>query len=315
MKAALLRAAGALLVVGALGLMFARAPDLPVEALIGRWAPPPSEFMHIGEQLVHFRDEGPRYDPVPIVLIHGTGSSLHTWEGWSHALREQRRVVSFDLPGFGLTGPRPSGDYREETDARFVLALMDALGVRRAAVAGSSLGGKVARQIASLAPERVDRLILVSPTDSVLQARVVPVAGALAKVPLLNRMLDTLLPRSTVEAALRFVYGDPSRVTPELIERHFSLALRQGNRRALIERLSQTPHGETDDIERKLTLPTLILWGGRDRVIPPAHAQRVADDIAGSRSVVFETLGHLPQEEDPAGTVAAAKTFLGIVSR
>ena len=77
----------------------------------------------------HVRDEGPRDDPAPIVLLHGTSSSLHTWEGWVAGLRQQHRVITFDLPGFGLTGPAPDADYSIEAHVRHVLAVLDHLGV------------------------------------------------------------------------------------------------------------------------------------------------------------------------------------------
>jgi hypothetical protein len=75
------------------------APDRPVESLKARWAPPPSQFVDVAGMKVHLRDEGPRDDPSPVILIHGTGSSLHAWEGWVPAIKERRRVITFDLPG------------------------------------------------------------------------------------------------------------------------------------------------------------------------------------------------------------------------
>ena len=94
-----------LLVVVALGATW--APDRAVSELQARWAPPPSVFVDVAAMKVHLRDEGLRDDPSPIVLIHGTAASLHTWDGWVDALKAQRRVIRFDLPGFGLTGPTP----------------------------------------------------------------------------------------------------------------------------------------------------------------------------------------------------------------
>ena len=105
MSSWLLRLVGLLLMATALAVALSRAPDRPVESLVARWAPAPSDFIEVQGQLVHLRDEGPRGDPVPIVLLHGTGASLHTWEGWAAALRPSRRVIRFDLPAFGLTGP------------------------------------------------------------------------------------------------------------------------------------------------------------------------------------------------------------------
>ena len=121
MKAWLVKLAGILLMLTALAVALSRAPDRPVESLVARWAMPPSDFVEVKGQVTHIRDEGPRDDPVPVVLVHGTSASLHTWEGWVQVLKTRRRVITMDLPGFGLTGPNDSGDYRGDTYARFVL--------------------------------------------------------------------------------------------------------------------------------------------------------------------------------------------------
>ena len=306
----ILRLLGGLMVLSAIALTLAHAPDRSVESLVARWAPPPSDFMQVKGQFVHYRDEGPRNDPVPLVLIHGTSASLHTWEGWVAALKGQHRVISFDLPAFGLTGPSSSEDYRSETYARFTLDVLDALHVQRFAVAGNSLGGEVAWRTALMAPARVDRLILVDAGGYAFQPKSVPIGFQLARIPLLNRLVDVILPRGVIEQSLQEVYGDPSRVTPALVDRYFELALREGNRHALVQRFQQMERGSDEARIAQLKLPTLILWGGRDRLIPPEYAKRFNTDIAGSRLVMFEALGHVPQEEDPAATVGEVKRFL-----
>jgi len=315
----LLRAIGLLLMATALALALSRAPDLPVQGLVARWAPAPSDFLDLHGQLVHLRDEGPRNDPSPIVLVHGTSASLHTWQGWSAALRTQRRVISFDLPGFGLTGPftgRYAGQaYRGDDYARFVLDLMDALGIPRAVLGGNSLGGEVAWRVAALAPQRVDRLILVDAAGYPFEPESVPIGFRLARVPLLNRLTEWVLPRGVVESSVRDVYGDPGKVTSALVDRYFELTLREGNRRALVQRFQamQRDAEAYDDNRsrlRALKQPALIIWGGRDRLIPQAIAKQFNADLAASRLVVFDSLGHVPQEEDPAATVAAVREFL-----
>ncbi len=315
----LLRAIGLLLMATALALALSRAPDLPVQGLVARWAPAPSDFLDLHGQLVHLRDEGPRNDPSPIVLVHGTSASLHTWQGWSAALRTQRRVISFDLPGFGLTGPftgRYAGQaYRGDDYARFVLDLMDALGIPRAVLGGNSLGGEVAWRVAALAPQRVDRLILVDAAGYPFEPESVPIGFRLARVPLLNRLTEWVLPRGVVESSVRDVYGDPGKVTSALVDRYFELTLREGNRRALVQRFQamQRDAEAYDDNRarlRALKQPALIIWGGRDRLIPLAIAKQFNADLAASRLVVFDSLGHVPQEEDPAATVAAVREFL-----
>jgi len=286
------------------------APDRPVSALRARWAQPPSTFIDVQGMHVHLRDEGPRTDPVPIVLLHGTSSSLHTWDGWAEELKSSRRVIRFDLPGFGLTGPSADGDYRIESYVRFVAAMLDQLGVSRCVIAGNSFGGEVAWETALAHPERVEKLILVDAAGYPFQSKSIPIGFRIARIPLLNRLMEFTLPRSLVESSVRNVYGDPAKVTPELVDRYFAITLRAGNRRALAQRFEQAPPGLHADRIAALKLPTLILWGGRDRLIPPADAENFHRDIAGSRLRIFGELGHVPQEEDPAATVAVARQFL-----
>jgi pimeloyl-ACP methyl ester carboxylesterase len=285
-------------------------PDRPVSALAARWAPPPSKFVQIDGMSVHLRDEGPAVDPVPIILIHGTSASLHTWEGWASALRSRHRVVSFDLPGFGLTGPAPSGDYSSEANVRFMRSLLNRLDIQHCVLAGNSLGGNIALATAFALPDRVDKLVLVDSGGYPTVSTSVPIGFRVARIPGLNRLMQSMLPRGLIESSLRSVYGDPAKVTPALIDRYFDMTLREGNRSALLRRFGQTDFGSHADRISALKLPTLIIWGGRDRLIPPENAEHFHRDIAGSRLVVFDDLGHVPQEEDPARTVAAVENFL-----
>ena len=286
------------------------APDRPVAELTSRWAPPPSQFVAIEGIQVHLRDEGPRDDPRPLLLLHGTSSSLHTWEGWVPALRARHRVISVDLPGYGLTGPFADGDYRLDHYTRFVTALLDTLGVRRATLVGNSFGGQVALAMALDRADRVDRLILVDALGYPQDATSVPIGFRIATVPGLNRLMQYVLPRPMVAASLRDVYGDPDQVTPALVERYFAMSVRAGNRAALPERFKYLPTPDSARRIAQVTQPTLILWGGRDRLIPPNNAERFRHDIVGSQLRVFPDLGHVPQEEDPQRTVAAAIAFL-----
>jgi pimeloyl-ACP methyl ester carboxylesterase len=312
----LMKIIGVLLIATAIAVPLSKAPDRAVDTLVARWAPPPSDFIEVKGQVVHLRDEGPREDPLPIVLIHGTSASLHTWEGWVKALKTQRRVISFDLPGFGLTGPFAGqytpGDYGGDTYARFVLDLLDQLQVQRAVVGGNSLGGEVAWRLAVMAPQRVERLILVDAAGPMFKPESVPLGFVLATIPALSFVTESLLPRPMVAASVASVYGDPKKITSEVVDRYFELTLREGNRRALGQRMQGMVIGE--DAERIATVkqPTLILWGGRDRLIPPSVGREFNTKIAGSRLVVFDELGHVPQEEDPARSVEPVKDFLGL---
>jgi pimeloyl-ACP methyl ester carboxylesterase len=309
-KALLLLLAGLLFFVLA-GLVAVWAPDAPLATLTPRWAQAPSQFMVAGNLQVHLRDEGPRDDPVPIVLLHGTSDSLHTWDGWAEALRGQRRVIRFDLPGFGLTGPRPDADYSIDAYVRFVLAVLDQLGVQHCVLAGNSLGGQIAWQTAYAQPDRVRQLVLVDAAGYPMAPQQLPPGFRLARIWPANVLMEWFLPRGLIQASVRNVFGDPSRVTPDLVDRYYDMTLRAGNRQALVQRLASLDVDQSSRI-RTLRLPTLVVWGALDRLIPPRFGQQFAHDIPGSRLVVLAGLGHVPQQEDAARSVAEVQQFLGI---
>ncbi len=303
-------AAGALALIVAGFVALNWAPDRPVSELEARWAPSPSTFIDVDGMQVHVRDEGRRDDPVPIVLLHGTSASLHTWDGWVRSLESRRRVIRVDMPGFGLTGPSPDGDYSIGRYIRFTAAVLDHFGVERCVLAGNSFGGWVAWETALADPARVEALILVDSAGYAIRSQSVPLAFRVAKIPILNRLMEVTLPRRLVESSVRNVYGNPDKVTPELVDRYYEITLREGNRAALVQRFVQAPLGIDEARIRELRVPTLIIWGGRDRLIPAEYGGLFLRDIAGSRLVMFDDLGHVPQEEDPARTVAAVASFL-----
>lgn len=318
-KAGLLRAVGLLLLAVSIAAAAFYAPERSLQSLIANWAPAPSDFIELqlpgGRQLIHLRDQGPREDPLPLVLMHGTSASLHTWEGWVAGLAQTRRVITFDLPGFGLTGPSVDGNYSDEAYIRTVLALLDHLGLKQAVLGGNSLGGQIAWETALLHPKRVAGLVLVDSGGLATTPQPMPAAYRFVRLPGLRQVVSNLLPRQMVEGSLRQVYADPKQITPALVDRYFELALREGNRVALAHRMDQLRTGFYADRLPELKAPTLILWGGRDRLIPPDNAAFFAKQIAGSRLVMFEALGHAPQEENPAATLKPVQEFLASLPR
>jgi pimeloyl-ACP methyl ester carboxylesterase len=286
------------LIAGATALAVVWAPDRSVAELSARWAPPPSTFIRVGAHTLHLRDEGPRDSLPPIVLLHGTSASLHTWDGWVDSLISTRRVVRFDLPGFGLTGPAPDDDYRIISYARLVVAVLD------------SLGGEIAARVGSLAPERVAALILVDPAGFPIDYVSIPIGFKLARNPITAPLLKHVLPRGVVRSSVENVYGDPTRVTDALVDRYFELTLRAGNRAALPIRFAQESKGADTAFFAAITAPTLILWGEKDRLIPPEHGARWLRAVKGSELVRYPQLGHVPHEEGPAETLRDARKFL-----
>jgi pimeloyl-ACP methyl ester carboxylesterase len=301
----------AVLVFGLAGVIATWAPDRSVAALSARWAAPPSQFLNVLGMQVHVRDEGPRDDPHPIVLLHGTSSSLHTWDGWAEALRAKRRVIRMDLPGYGLTGPHPQNNYAISAYVQLVQGVVDTLGVRSFVLVGNSLGGHIAWAAAVAMPQRVSQLVLVDSAGYPIHSESVPLGFMAARTPVLRDLMLHILPRGLIQSSLRNVYGDPAKVSPELVDRYYELTLRAGNRAALAKRFEQPLSGDTERL-KTLKIPTLVLWGSKDRLIPPDNGKRFAADIAGARLVEFPELGHVPQEEDPVQTVAALRDFLKI---
>ncbi|MCB1641440.1 MAG: alpha/beta hydrolase, partial [Xanthomonadales bacterium] len=183
--------------------------------------------------------------------------------------------------------------------------------IEQAMIAGNSLGGWIAWETALTHPGRVHGLVLVDSAGYGTVPKDIPLAFQLARRPWLRPLLERLLPRPLVRRSVEQVYGDPTRISAELVDRYFELSLREGNRQALFDRFNQGL-GSPDNRSRiaAITQPTLILWGSEDQLIPPADGERFAADIAGSQLRLLPGLGHVPHEEDPAATLAAVRPFL-----
>jgi len=280
--------------------------DIPIDELVPRYGAAPSQFMELQGMRVHYRDEGAG---PPLVLVHGTSSSLHTWDGWVKELAGKRRLIRVDLPGFGLTGPAPDGDYRVERYERFLGEFLDRLGIARADLAGNSLGGRVVLTFALAHPERVHKLVLIDAGG--LSGAPHPTIFKLARMPVVGRALLTLTPEFLVRRNVEEVYGDPSRVTDAVVERYHDMALRAGNRKALWGRLNGTLDPDLDARLGDVAVPVLIEWGEQDRWMPVSFAQRFARGIKGAELRIYPGAGHVPMEEIPTPTARDADAFLG----
>lgn len=301
-----LRWAAALVAVLVLLLLVNVRSDVPIDALKAKYAGGASRFTTVDGVDVHYRDEG---QGPPLVLIHGTSSSLHTWDGWVARMAAHHRIVRLDLPGFGLTGPAADKDYSAARYVRVVVALLDQLGVQRADVAGNSLGGRVAMMIALEHPSRVRRLVLVDAAG--LRGQRLPAIFRLARTPVLNGLLRWVTPRAVVRANVDEVYGDKSRVTDAVVDRYYDLMRREGNRQATIDRFANLADPDLDDRLREIHVPVLVEWGERDVWIPVDFAHRLEEGIAGSKLAIYPNAGHVPMEELPEATADDAERFLG----
>lgn len=294
-------------------------PDQPAAEVEAHWADAGSRFTDVQGLRVHWRDEGPRDDPQPLVLLHATASSLRSWDHWAAELAKTRRVLRLDLPGAGLTGPFrgswAADDYRGDTYARLVLGWMDAVALPRATLVGSSLGGEVAWRVAVRSPERVARLVLMAATGPAYRPLQEPLAFRLSPWPGLNRLSEWTLPEALVQRSLQAVFADPARVDAALVAQTRALALREGNRAALRHRLAQRQR-DTADVERlrRLRLPVLLLWGREDRLVPPSVAGIFQTLLPQARLEMLDGVGHLPHLEQPDAALARVRPFLQDVS-
>jgi pimeloyl-ACP methyl ester carboxylesterase len=290
-----------------LGAFWLWTPDKPRPDLETRYAAAPSQFVDVAGLRLHVRSSGPESAPA-VIMLHGLGASLHTWEAWADRLADYR-VIRFDMPGFGLTGPDPTNDYSDARAVAVITELMDRLGVTRASVIGHSLGGRIAWQFAAAHPDRVYKLVLVSPDGFASPGFEY---GKAPQVPAVASLMRHALPRFLVRMNLEPGYADPTVITDELLTRYHDLLLAPGVRGALLERMGQTILTDPEPILRRVTTPTLLLWGERDAMIPFANSADYLRLLPDSRLAALPGVGHLPQEEAPEASLAQVRAFLGM---
>lgn len=299
-SAALATASGLALGLAAFGALGGR--DIPAAELEARYGQPPSQFIELDGVRMHYRDEGAG---PPVVLIHGHLASLLMWQPWVDALADRYRLVRFDMTSHGLTGPDPTGDYSLERTVVLLERLVDALGLERFALAGSTLGATVALHYAARNPGRVERLLLVNPAAAHGRAY----AADAGELPLTFE----LAPRLTAAAMLREGFGDPSRVTAQLVEEWATMWRREGNRAAERARVRQYAPGDVEGCIRAVRAPVLLMWGDLSPELRPEQTETLRQLLRRARSVridVLRGIGRMAVQEDPSGTARRAREFL-----
>jgi len=288
------------------GVWFLYTPDKPAAQLDAMYVTPEDHFIEVMGVRLRVRISGPAGAPV-VILLHGFGSSLETWQPWADVLAQKYRVIRYDLPGFGLTGVDPSGDY---TDARSVLilaALMDQLNIAQASLIGNSLGGKIAWNFAAAYPARVTKLVLVSPDGFASPGFEY---GVKPKLPAMLYLLPYTLPRFLLRMNLAVAYANPKRLSEATLTRYQDMMLAPGDRGAMLARMAQVMLVPPGPMLAKIKTPTLLLWGEQDGMIPFSNAADYVRDMPDARLVALPGLGHVPFEEDPAGSIGPVEAFL-----
>lgn len=294
----------ALLAVSA-GLFMARdylgITDIPVAELKARYSADARYVDVLGAQ-VRIKESG---QGEPLLLLHGFAASADTWDGWRQQLGNRYRVIAIDVAPFAITGPVPGRPTTAAEIQAFLDALVAKLGLTQLYLAGNSMGGMHAWNFALRHPEQVKKLILV---DSSGYPNEAPLPVKMMRTPGVRKLTENLSPRFLVEQSVRDVYGDPTKVSAAQVTLYHDMIRREGARAAVADLMSSL---QVDAAAiKQVSVPTLILWGGRDKWIPREHAEFFHRDIRGSQLIVYDELGHVPMEEDPARTAADVERFL-----
>ena len=248
-------------------------------------------------------------DSLPIVFIHGTSASLHTWDTLSSLLKTNKKIIRLDLPAFGLTGPNRLNQYNFNFYNQFLDEFLLKLNVTQCIVAGNSLGGSIAWNYAIASPEKVKQLILLDASGYPKKDEKGSLGFKLAGIPVLNQALKHISPISLIRKSLEDAFYNKSLVTEKMVQQYHDMLLREGNRGAVLE-LFQHPMKADPAKIKLITQPTLIIWGKEDQLISYKNAALFKQDIQNSQMLVLDKVGHIPMEEAPNQVASAILEFI-----
>lgn len=305
------RTLAVLLLFGVGAYFLFRVPDTDPAAMMAKYGQAPSQMVQLADgRRIHLRDEGPRDAPV-IVLLHGSNADLHTWQPWVDALKTDYRVIRFDQRGHGLTGPAEDGAYGTDAFVADVGRVADALGLDRFVLAGNSMGGAIAMGYALAHPERLKGLVLVDAGGAPIARKGGGnLAFRLAAMPVVGDGLSQFLPRSLIAKSLSQSVSNQQVVTADAVDRYWELARYPGNRAATRTRFSTPRRSFSSEAVASMEVPTLVMWGEDDALIPFAAGQWYADRLPRATLVSYQGIGHLPMEEAPQRSVSDLRGWL-----
>ncbi|CPR05484.1 alpha/beta hydrolase [Mycobacterium bohemicum DSM 44277] len=270
-------------------------------------------YLELHGDRIAYRDAG---DGPALLLIHGMAGSSDTWRAIIPRLSKQFRVIAPDLLGHGMSA-KPRGDYSLGAFAVFLRDLLDELGVDRATVVGQSLGGGIAMQFAHQHRDYCERLVLIG--SGGLGPELSPLLRFLS-APGAELLLPVIAPQPVLNVGEKLgswltSAGIRSPRTGQMWHAYASLSDAQ-TRRAFLRTLRSVVdyRGQAVSALNKLhvaaDLPTLLIWGDHDRIIPVAHAYAAHDALAGSRLEVIEGVGHFPHAEAPSAVADILEDFI-----
>jgi pimeloyl-ACP methyl ester carboxylesterase len=293
-----------------------RTPDTDRDEMIAKYGNPGGMTLFArgpAGQSIHYRDQGCRTCPV-MVLLHGSNASLHTWEPLVRLMGKQYRIVTLDLPGHGLTGRTPDGDYSTKGMMAAVDVVAAELGLERFILGGNSMGGGISWRYALANPERVDALLLLDaggmPPRAGENAPSSNIGFRIMRYGVGRWLAGQITPRSLVERSLRQSVSNQAIITDASVDRYWELLRFPGNRQATAERFTQPRQPEMADRFGDITAPTLVLFGKEDRIINPSAAISFGERMPTAKIILLDGVGHLPMEEAPEQTAKAITDFL-----
>ena len=301
-----------LVVLAAIGWVTLRRPDISFAELERRYANPQSKFVDLpGGLHVHYRDQGDPKGPT-ILLVHGFYMSLDTWEPWVKALGPDFRVVTLDLPGFGLTRAPKGYKAGVKSYVRLIDAFAKARGLDHFALGGSSMGGDVAWRYALAHPEHLKALILVDSAGWPGPPGAGPHGMSLAKSSAGRMLVRDLDASSQVRKGFESAYANPALATNAMVKRHGDLGRAPGHRDVMLDLLLDFEKRGSATAAKLAAIktPTLILWGAKDALIAPADGEKFHDAISGSKLIVYPNAGHVVEEESAGSSAADVRAFL-----
>jgi len=289
-----------------------RGPDIPYEQLEARYTDASSRFVDLaGGFHVHYQEDGDRGAPT-LVLLHGFGDSYTSWEVWVRELKGRFHVITLDFPGHGLTRAPPGYQLTGAGLADFVAEFAAKLALPKFAVAGNSLGGAAAWQLAVRHPRLIDALILVDAAGWPPEkppARI-PLAFRILRYPLGRALLRNIDNRPLIEQGLKTDVYDKSLITPAFVDRWAEFQRAPGHRAILMDINIGALFLATPATLGAIKVPTLILHGANDVIIEPASSKKFAAAISGAALIFYPQVGHLPQIELPLRSAADVSAFL-----
>ncbi len=300
---------GLILAVIVLFAAFNYYPDLSLEEMKAKYTNAESEFMDIDGMPVHYRDEGNPADSIPLVLIHGTGSNLHTWDVWTEKMKSAHRIIRLDLPAYGLTGPNKNHDYTSKYYVAFLHNFLQKLKVKNCYMAGNSLGGKITWDYALQYPTEIKKMILIDAAGYPSKKLGGALVFKIAQIPYIKQIFTKVTPKFIIEKSMLDVYGDDSKVTQTLIDQYHDMSRRAGNRAAFVSR-TKIKFDENYKKISTIKIPTLLQWGELDNWIPPENAYQFHADLPNDTLIIYKGAGHVPMEEIPEKTAVDVLRFL-----